>query len=225
MRLHIEKVPPPRGLWTPFQLGRPLGKPGDKTFQRRVILQALRLFERTDGPVILEDFPDDPPGWCDVPAWQPPFSLSRLSTPSKAANWLVALSAEITQVAPHWALARQRFGRTTVGVGISELNPEAWPQFLAAFLEAKLLARPPPRHFAPALALRFTIDDLKAYYSEAVQSDGGAPASRQVDAWFWRETLAGQFVQALRVVALGSDNNALKTVGGRFFVPVLWVTE
>jgi hypothetical protein len=84
---------------------------------------------------------------------------------------------------------------------------------------------PPPHHFAPALALRFAVDDLKAYYSEAVQSDGAGPASRQVDAWFWNETLAGRFVQALRIVALRSDRNALKTVGGRFFVPARWVAE
>jgi len=223
VRLHMEKVPPPRGLWTPFQLGRPLGEPGNQAFQRRVILQALGLFERSDGPVILEDFPDDPPGWSDVPGWRPPFPLPQPDTPSNVAGWQAALSAEMAKVAPDWAKACQRFGRTTVG--ISGLEPEDWPLFLAAFLEGKLLPGPPPHHFAPALALRFAVDDLKAYYSEAVQSNGYAPASRQVDAWFWNETLAGWFVQALRIVALGSNDNALKTVGGRFFVPARWVAE
>jgi hypothetical protein len=69
------------------------------------------------------------------------------------------------------------------------------------------------------------IDDLKAYYCEAVQSTGTAPASRQIDAGFWRESLAGRLVQALRVVALRSGNNALKTVGGRFFVPAPCVAQ
>jgi hypothetical protein len=223
VRLHMEKVPPPRGLWTPFQLGRPLGEPDDKRFQSRVILQALRLFERTDGPVILEEFPDDPPGWLDVPDWLPPFSLSSRDIPADAEAWLTGLSEEMAEVAPHWVKARQRFGRSTVG--ISALAPEDWPKFLAAFLDGKLLSGPPPHHFAPALALRFTIDDLKAYYSEAVQSNAGAPASRQVDAWFLHETLAGRLLRALRVMALASDNNALKTVGGRFFVPAAWVVE
>ena len=43
VRPHLEQVRPPRGLWTPFQLGRPLGEPGDAIFQRRVLLQALNL--------------------------------------------------------------------------------------------------------------------------------------------------------------------------------------
>jgi len=41
-------------LMLPFMLGRPLGEPNDAMFQRRVLLQALRLLERDDGPVILE---------------------------------------------------------------------------------------------------------------------------------------------------------------------------
>jgi hypothetical protein len=56
---------------------------------------------------------------------------------------------------------------------------------------------------------------------KAAQADGAAPSSRQVDTWFWRQTAAGQLLIALRDVALNSENNALRTVGGRFFVPVL----
>ena len=72
----------------------------------------------------------------------------------------------------------------------------------------------------PALALRFLADDLKALYGEAVQADGAPPSARQIDWWFWRSTVAGQLLIALRNVSLVSENNALKTVGGRFFVPV-----
>jgi len=43
-----------------------------------VLAQALALFERTDGPVILEDFPDDAPGWSDRPGWQSSVSLPAL---------------------------------------------------------------------------------------------------------------------------------------------------
>ena len=62
VRAQAEKTRPPRALWTTSQLGRPLGEPGDAPFQRRVLLAALGLLERTDGPVILEDFNEDPPG-------------------------------------------------------------------------------------------------------------------------------------------------------------------
>ena len=80
-----------------------------------------------------------------------------------------------------------------------------------------------PQHDTAALALRFLVDDIKALYGEAAQADGGAPAARQIDWWFWRETVAGQLLLALRATSLLSANNALKTVGGRFFVPVPFV--
>ena len=66
-------------------------------------------------------------------------------------------------------------------------------------------------------------DDVKAFYGEAGQAGGAAPASRQVDGWFWRRTLAGQLLIARRTVATVSDHNALQTVGGRFFVPAPWL--
>jgi hypothetical protein len=50
----VEKTCPPRALMTP---------------------QALRLLERTDGPVLLEHFPDDDPSWLDRPDWVPAVSL------------------------------------------------------------------------------------------------------------------------------------------------------
>lgn len=223
VRLHMEKIQPPRGLWTPFQLGRPLGEPGDVAFQRRVILQALKLFERNDGPVLLEDFPDDPPGWLDLPGWRPAISLPKPEAQPTPAAWQAALTAEMALIAPHWMKARERRGRTSVGV--SGQSPEAWPAFMAAFLDGKLPAGPAPHLVAPALALRFAVDDLKAYYTEATQAAGAAPASRQLDAWFWRETCAGKLLQALRVHAMASENNALQTVGGRFFIPAPWVVK
>jgi hypothetical protein len=75
----------------------------------------------------------------------------------------------------------------------------------------------------PALALRFLCDDVKALYGEAAQAEGAAPSPRQVDFWFWRQTVAGQLLLALRATAMASENNALKTVGGRFFVPTPWL--
>ena len=55
IREHTERVRPPRALWVPFELGRPLGLPDDSELQTRVLMAALRLLEAGDGPV-LEDF-------------------------------------------------------------------------------------------------------------------------------------------------------------------------
>jgi hypothetical protein len=223
VRLHMDKIGPPRGLWTPFQLGRPLGEPGDKAFQRRVLMQALSLLERKNGYRILEEFPDDPPGWTDLPGWRPPFQLPPPPAMSTSADFRKAVETEIAALAPYWADAQTRFGRTTVGN--SQQPPGAWPEFTAAFLDGELPEGPTPLLEKPALALRFAVDDIKAYYNESAMSDGKTPTSRQVYDWFWYETAAGDLLRALRLKGMESDNNALKTVSGRFFVPVPWVKK
>lgn len=212
----VEKTRPPRAVMVPFMLGRPLGEPNDAGFQRRVLEQALGLLVRTDGPVILEHFPDDNLSRFDRPGWEPAMALPSPAELLAPAEWEAALRAELALVQPAWERFRLRFGRTTVG--LAGQPPDAWPSFATAFLAGEL-----PRvrlHETPALALRFLADDLKALYSEAVQADGMPPSARQIDTWFWRRTAAGRLLIVLRALAMRSENNALKTVGGRFFVPV-----
>ena len=217
---HVETIRPPRAVMTPFMLGRPLGEPNDAAFQRRVLLQALRLLERSDGPVILEHFPDDNPSWFDRPGWTPSVALPPPGAYQGSAAWQKAFHKELEAVLPAWERFKARFGRTTVG--LAGQPPEAWSAFATSFLDGALPSVP---HLdTPALALRFLADDLKALYGEAVQADGGPPSARQIDWWFWRQTVAGQLLIALRALAMQSDNNALKTVGGRFFVPVPFVS-
>jgi len=45
--MSVERSHPPRALHCEFPLGRPLGRPGDAAFQRRVLVAALRLLERS----------------------------------------------------------------------------------------------------------------------------------------------------------------------------------
>ena len=208
VRVQAEKTRPPRALHTPFPLGRPLGEPGDAGFQLAVLRQALALLERTDGPVLLEDFATDAPGQAEVPGWQPPV------LPAGA-----EFSTELAALLPVWERARARFGRSIVG--LSGQPVMGWAGFAKAVLAGGLPLV--PAHPTTALAVRFLCDDIKALYGEAAQADGVAPAPRQLDAWFWRQTAAGALLKALRTVAMASENNALKTVGGRFFVPAPWV--
>src|SRR5207237_4861990 len=74
IRPQTENTRPPRALWVPFELGRPFGPPSDPAFQKRVILAALRLLEREDGPGIIEDFPMTIHAGCLTP-----FGVSRRS--------------------------------------------------------------------------------------------------------------------------------------------------
>lgn len=210
VRYQMEQVRPPRGLWVPFELGRPLGEPEDAAFQTRVLMQALRLLERTDGPVILEDFADDPPGWTDRADWKAPWDEAA----EVGGDPAEALAAEMARLRPAWDAAQHRFGRTTVG--LSQLEPSAWPGFVGALLRGELPVV--PQHGTAALSARFLCDDVKAMYSEAAQGVGPAPSSRQIEDWFWHRTAAGRLLIELRRVAMASGDNGLKTVGGRFFV-------
>ena len=47
-----ERVNPPRALYTPFGLGRPLGPAHDVATQRSVLAQALALLEQMDGGIV-----------------------------------------------------------------------------------------------------------------------------------------------------------------------------
>ncbi|MGE0699401.1 MAG: hypothetical protein AB7O57_09925 [Hyphomicrobiaceae bacterium] len=218
VRLHLEKAMPPRALFVPFQLGRPLGEPGDTAFQRKVLLAALRLLERPAGAVIIEDFPTDAPGWREVPGWQPPFALPQRPLPAShdVRAWSEALAAELMLVRPWQARAAAERGRTSVG--ISQQASVAWPDYAATFLGGAM-PLPPPGLPTAALALRFLADDLKAFYGEAAQLHSPYPASRQIDRWFWSQTVAGALLQELRRAGLASTDNALRTVAGRFLVP------
>ena len=64
---------------------------------------------------------------------------------------------------------------------------------IARYIGAWLTGPPPasPRDgFSPILALRFAVDDLKAYYLEAAAADG-KPSSRQLGDWLWNESQGG----------------------------------
>ena len=213
IRPQTENTKPPRALWVPFELGRPFGPPGDAAFQRRVILAALGMLERDNGPVIIEDFPDDDPRWQPDPGWRPP----PIAAPP-AAGSAEALAAQLEAEIPQLQGAHQRwvaqYGRTAVGLcglSISECG-----RYVADWLCGK--APPSPREaFSGPLMLRFAVDDVKAYYLEA--AGAGKPSSRQLGDWFWNETAAGAAIHALREACLASEDERLKLIAGNFLVP------
>ena len=76
IRGHAALLRPPRALAVPFELGRPVGAPCAPGFQRRVLVEALSLLERTDGPILV-DFPDAPPQpGPDIADWSAPIEAA-----------------------------------------------------------------------------------------------------------------------------------------------------
>jgi hypothetical protein len=214
IRPQTERTKPPRALWVPFELGRPFGAPSDPTFQRRVVLAALRLLERENGPGVLENFPDDDPRAQPDPAWRPP--PPRAATPQAPEAIPALLEDEILLLQPgheRWIAAHRR---TTVG--LSGLAIRDSGRYVAKWLRGN--SPPSPREgFSSPLMLRFAIDDLKAFYLEAAAAGGAKPSSRQLGDWFWNDTAAGAAVRALRVAHLTSEDERLKLIAANFLVP------
>jgi hypothetical protein len=215
IRPQTENTKPPRALWVPFELGRPFGPPGDPAFQKRVLLAALQLLERRDGPVIIEDFPDDDPRARPDPQWQPP--LPPAASSDAPATRLEGEIAQLRGAHDHWVV---QYGRSTVG--LSGLSVAECGRIVAAWLAGE---RPtsPRDGFSPILLLRFAVDDLKAYYLEAAAAGAVRPSSRQLGDWLWNGTAAGTAFVALRAMGLAGDDERLKAVLGNFMVPAVRV--
>jgi hypothetical protein len=217
IRLHTEKVRPPRALWVPFELGRPLGAPNDAPFQTRVIAAALGLLEAASGPVVLQDFPEDDPTAADVPDWQPPFHLTAaVPELDDAAALARALRQEISAIAPFHERFIASSGRTTIG--LSGFTIDECAAHLAASVGGALPAADDPA-VSPVQALRWAIDDLKAYYLEAMSADGAMPSNRQMQVWFWDQTLAARLIIALRRQLLASEDKRSQAIGRMNLVP------
>ena len=221
IRIHTEKTTPPRALWVPFELGRPLGTPNAPDFQKRVLREALRLLEAPDGPVIV-DFPEDAPLSTGEPVvlacpYVPP--RGEETAGGDAEELCRQFRLEVTSMRTWYDRALKQRGRTMVG--LSRLAPGAFADFLCPFLEGRL-----PENARGDVSLdyelRYTADDVKAYYYEAATAQPGADelTSTQIDAWFWNETVAGKLLRSVREVCLQSQDEAIKRTARGVLVPM-----
>ena len=215
IRPQTERTKPPRALWVPFELGRPFGPPSDAVFQLRVVLAALKLLERQDGPVLIEDFPDDDPRRTPDPDWQPPFMPSVITdgSPETLASRLEAEMLLLRGAHERWTA---QHGRTTVGVSSLVIADAA--HYVAEWLRGR---NPESLRdgFSAPLLLRFAVDDLKAYALEAAAAGPAKPSSRQLGNWLWNETATGAAIHALRAALLHSEDQRLKLIAENFIVP------
>jgi hypothetical protein len=205
VRDNAERCKPPRALWTPFELGRPLGPPNDPAFQRKVLMTALDLLTREDGPVILEDYPDDDPNAVADPNWINPVDLAGAET----------LEAEVAAVAKAHDAIVAKTGRSVFG--LTGMSVTDTVNHINAIADGDK-PEGPLADFSPMLTFRFAVDDLKALYLQAA-SAGGNPSSKQLVEWFWDQTIAGRTLVELRAKYQNSESNSEKRIGGNMLVP------
>ncbi|MBW2359689.1 MAG: hypothetical protein JRG84_02190 [Deltaproteobacteria bacterium] len=219
VREHTEVMRPPRALWVPFPLGRPLGAANDPALQLRVLRAALALLEAPEGPV-LEDFPDEAAGGKDDGAeapWACPIPLQR--EPEADDGPATVFRRELRGLQPWYDRACEQRGHTTVGasgLGISDLA-----EFLLAFLEDTAPTNPCTQ-LPLELALKAAAEDLKTLYFEAVTAQPGdaSPTPAALDDWFWQETHAGQLLMEIKRHCVKSQDPALAMIANFMIVPV-----
>lgn len=215
VREHTEAIRPPRALWVPFMLGRPLGVPGDAAFQRRVTLAALKLLERPAGPV-LEDFPEDAPA---VPAADE--ASEPLACPvsfAGAAPRTVAEAAmeEMDQLQVWRDIAVKQRGRTAVGLLAAPMAEVI--RYVGGYAQGGA----PPAPVAGLRAddaLRLACEDIKAFYMEAAAGQPGSRTAAEVRDWFWLQTAGGKLILALHGALRDSDDRRLRAFATGSLLP------
>jgi len=200
-------------------MGRPLGAPNDPGFQKRVLLGALDLLEAENGPV-LEDFPEDAPvSDIAVEALSCPVSFPRLEENLTESQQLCeAFKQEVVSLRTWYDMAVQKRQRTTVGV--SGVDFQTIPDFICAFL-GEALPESPNWNLTLANMLNLAVDDLKAYYAEAITAQPGqeSPSSKVLSDWFWNKTQAGEILFKIRSICSESKDPLLRIVGSAMLVP------
>ena len=210
---------PPRALWVSFALGRPFGVPGEAAFQRRVLRAALALLERQDGPVILEDYPEDAPDDGSADPEEDLVCPVKLPKPDIAEGSQIAqqIKTETDALLPWCQMSMESRGRTTVGV--SGLDIDAVIALLAQLEEGED-AEGRSIESTTGEMFRSATEDLRNWYLEAAGARPGGSANSEVLAdWFWRETAAGALIVKLRAIYADSRNEGLREVAEKFLVP------
>ena len=202
----------------PFELGRPLGVPNAPGFQKRVLLSSLKLLEATEGPV-LKDFTEEAPlSEMAETVWACPVNFSQKAERLTGHEALRAsFNQEVVDLRPWYDEALRQRGRTTFGVSGFEMDQIV--DFIAAFLDGP--PQNPSNTLSLPMALNFAVDDLKAFYYEAVaaQPGKGLPDSSVLDNWFWQETAVSRILYHINALCLKSDDKMMQLVGKILLVP------
>ena len=194
IRGQIETTSPPRALHCDFPLGRPLGKPNEPEFQRKVITAAFSLLDEPTGPVLV-DYPISIEDDADTP-------LSCPIPPTDTSDRNPA-AAEALGLLPAWRRTQDNYGRSTVG---KVVTAEQVPDMLDLF--ARIADGEPWEDVGfPGDPTKIAAD-IKNFYEEAAISLADTPPSaRSAESWFVTETLGGQTIQTARIKMKEADVN------------------
>jgi hypothetical protein len=220
IREQSEAVRPPRALWVPFALGRPLGSAGDPEFQKQVMRGALGMLATATEPTIA-DYPIEAPEEAGPDVWACPVNFPAEVDESMTAR----LAAEVTRLAPWAAETRASRGRTLFGA--SGAAPDEYEKLARAFGsiadEGDVAAAPDlgiDWAFPMPLLVRHMADDLRTFYHEAIaaQPGPGAPNHAALTDWIFNGTALGDALQAI-ADQLTEHNTPIDLLVRGFLIP------
>lgn len=177
----------PRILHCDFPMGRPFGLPGDRAFQKRVLMEAFSLLAETEGP-ILRDFEEsilDNSGdalSCAVP---PRIDPSRHAAVDEA-----------EALRPAYNRATKTYGVSSVGRVSSADN---LPKLVQKFVDVVEGTHWKDVDFPGGNVLEATKDIMSYYEEAALDLAGHVPAARMTENWFFNETETGKLLKDARV--------------------------
>ncbi|MCP3988076.1 MAG: hypothetical protein GY724_03310 [Actinomycetia bacterium] len=220
IREQSEAVRPPRALWVPFALGRPLGSAEDPDFQKDVIRASLNMLATVSKPTI-EDYQIEAPDEAGPGVWACPLNLEVTTDDSYAGR----LRAEVARLHPWAEETRTSRGRTLFGVtGAEPDQVDEVARALGSIADSGQLTDPPAGDiewaFTMPLLVRHLADDLRTFYHEAIAAQPG-PSSPNHDAlneWIFGGTALGEVLQQVANHLTAADTHLSKLVRG-FLIP------
>ncbi|MDE3205436.1 MAG: hypothetical protein KGQ66_14615 [Acidobacteriota bacterium] len=190
-----ERMRPPRSLVARFPLGRPLGRPRDPEFQRRVLSAAFSLLSAPAGPVT-DTFPEVISDQADVALSCP--------VPPRYDPALPAAVDEARALRPAFERASTAGLSVTgpvtgpvSGIGVSVAEPDAVEAALAAF-DRVAQGTPWKEAGLPRDLLGAARAVLGYYQQAALGLSDHVPAARQAESWYVQHTAAGATMRAAR---------------------------
>ncbi len=212
---HARKIKPPRALAVPFELGRPLGVPGDQAFQTRVLSAAFATLEQAGPGPVFAEFDEDATSSADEQPWSCPVTFVD-KAPEEGFEGSIA--QEIGLLTPWYEQGRRARGYTTVGasgLSVAEIN-----RFTNAFFADPSMQENPNPDLPLGDTFKLAVEDLKAFYNESAAAQPGYASSTDIADWFWGETSAGKMLLQLRQACSDHPDGFVKLVAQFILVPV-----
>lgn len=220
IREQTERLRPPRALWVPFALGRPLGSASDPDFQKDVLRAALGMLETATEPTI-EDYPVEAPDEAGPGQWACPINFP----PSDDSSLSARLATEVARLRP-WALETRRTrGRTLFGAsGAGPDDIDEVARVMGEMADSGNVSTLPESSIEWSLelplVLRHLADDLRTFYHEALAGQPGsrAPNHDALNEWIFSGTALGDVLTALADHLTVINTRLALTVRG-FLIP------